>query len=338
MEIKENHNIKSLNTFCINVDAKYFVEVASIADIREICEFTTQKNIPFLILGGGSNILFTKNFDGIVVKVNLKGIEMVKEEEDYFFIKAFAGENWDEVVQYCVDRNLGGLENLSLIPGNVGTSPIQNIGAYGVEVKDHFHELEAIDWETSDIIKFKAEDCGFGYRNSIFKNELKGKVIITSVSFRLDKNPVLKTEYGNIKAELDVIKPKELSIKTVRDAVINIRRKKLPDPDEIGNAGSFFKNPVVTEKKYRELKIAFPGLVSFHQADGNYKVAAGWLIDQCGWKGKRVGNTGVHEKQALVLVNYGDATGENILELSEKIKLSVLEKFGIELEREVNIV
>ncbi|MCD4719998.1 MAG: UDP-N-acetylmuramate dehydrogenase, partial [Desulfobacula sp.] len=249
-----------------------------------------------------------------------------------------AGENWDEFVQFCVDNNFAGLENLSLIPGNVGASPIQNIGAYGVELKDYFFELDFFDFETRKVKTFELKDCEFGYRNSIFKNELKGKGMILSVTYRLNKHPEFKTEYGSIKDEIEAMGVSELSVKTIRQAVINIRRSKLPDPEIIGNAGSFFKNLTISNEDHQRLKTEFPNIVSFSQSNDSFKLAAGWLIDQCGWKGKRVGDAGVHEKQALVLVNHGNASGKVVYDLSEEIKNSVIDKFGVELEREVNII
>ncbi len=338
MIIRENYSLKSLNTFGINVDAKYFTEVASINEIGETSGFIRSGQMNHLILGGGSNILFTKNFDGIVLKISLRGIELVKEDADHYYVKAMAGENWDEFVDYCVAHNYAGLENLSLIPGTVGASPIQNIGAYGAEIKDTFHELEMLDLETGKIIVMKPEECRFEYRNSIFKNELKGRIIILSVTFRLSKTPSLLTDYGAIKDELVKMGIKKPTIQNIREAVISIRQSKLPDPNEIGNAGSFFKNPSVTAFVHSDLKNRYPNLVSFPQKDGTYKLAAGWLIEQCGWKGRRAGDAGVHEKQALVIVNYRNAGGNEILDFSEKIKQSVLDKFGVALEREVNVV
>jgi UDP-N-acetylmuramate dehydrogenase len=337
MKIKNNYNLKSLNTFGIKVDAKYFAEVASLQDIIEINRFISEKQISFLAIGGGSNILFTKDYNGLVVKINLKGIELVNEDVDHIYVKAKAGENWDAFVQYCVERNWAGIENLSLIPGNVGASPIQNIGAYGVEMKDVFHELEMFDLQTGKIRIMKAEECGFGYRASIFKNELKESIIL-SVTFRLDKSPLFRTEYGAIKDELARMGVKELSIQSIRNAVINIRRTKLPDPNEIGNAGSFFKNPTVSSEFQNDLKKRYPQLVSFPQEGGTYKLAAGWLIEQCGWKGKRIGDAGIHHKQALVIVNYGKACGNEILELAQDIKKSVLKNFDVNLEMEVKVV
>jgi len=338
MKIKEKYSLKSYNTFGINVDAKYFAQVASLVELKDVLDFIKTNKIPFLILGRGSNMLFTRDFDGIIIKVASKGIDKISEDVNHIYIKVQAGENWDYFVQFCVDHNYAGLENLSLIPGNVGASPIQNIGAYGVELKDHFYELEFYDFETRSVKRCGLKDCAFGYRNSIFKNELKGKGMILSVTFRLNKTPKFKTEYGIIKEEIEKMDLPKLTIKTIRQAVINIRRSKLPDPETIGNAGSFFKNPTISMEVHEQLKDKFPNIISFPQPDEKFKLAAGWLIDQCGWKGKRVGDSGVHEKQALVLVNHGNATGKEVYDLSEQIKNSVIEKFGVELEREVNII
>jgi len=249
MKIKENYNLKSLNTFGINIDSKYYTEVASIDEIKKTGSFIDENNLQYLILGGGSNILFKTDFNGIVVKINLKGIEILKDDKKYIYIKAYAGENWDEFVQYCVDQKYAGLENLSLIPGSVGASPIQNIGAYGVELQDHFHELEFFSFSNNSIKTLRREDCRFGYRSSIYKKELKGRGIILSVTFRLDKTPLFKTDYGVLNAELEKTGMGEISLKAIRLAICNIRQNKLPDPEFIGNAGSFYKNPVVSEKK-----------------------------------------------------------------------------------------
>ena len=338
MEIQEHYNIQPLNTFGIKVDAKFFTEVASIQEMKEAIEYSERFELPILILGGGSNLLFIQDYNGFVIKINLKGISLLREDNRHIYVKASAGENWDDFVNYCCDAAYYGLENLSLIPGNVGASPIQNIGAYGVELKDHFYELEFYDFATGKIRNYNNSDCNFGYRNSIFKSKLKQKGVVLSVTFKLDKNPKFKTGYGAIKEELDRMEVINLTAKDIRNAVINIRRSKLPDPDEIGNAGSFFKNPVVTNKKYKKLFSQFPNLVSFKQHDGTFKLAAGWLIDQCGWKGYRKGDAGVHKNQALVLVNYGNASGSEIVKLSEEIMHSVNEKFGVELEGEVNMV
>lgn len=338
MNIEENYNLKALNTFGINADAKLYTGVASVADLKELNHYLRASKVPYLILGGGSNILFTKDFDGLIIKINLRGIEPINEDTDHIYIKAMAGENWDEFVGYCVSMNYGGLENLSLIPGSVGASPVQNIGAYGVELKDVFHKLEFYDLSSGEIRTLKSDTCRFGYRNSIFKNELKKKGIILSVTFRLSKKPVPHTDYGSIKDELALMKINDPGIQDIRNAVINIRRSKLPDPVEIGNAGSFFKNPTVDADFHSNLKRRFTQLVSYKQTDGTFKLAAGWLIEQCGWKGKRIGDAGVHEKQALVMVNYGNAKGNEIIHLAEKVRESVFAMFGVRLDFEVNIV
>ncbi len=338
MEILKNFSLKKLNTFGLSVDGKYFAHVASMDDLLETKDFIAENNCRFMVLGGGSNVLFLNDYDGLIISNGLKGVEILKEDEEHIIVKAMGGENWDGFVSWCVKHNLAGLENLSLIPGSVGASPIQNIGAYGVEMKDHFVELEAFHWETGKIQTWVYNDCKFGYRDSIFKNELKGKVMILSVTFRLDKKPVFKTEYGAILEEIQRMGIKKLSIGAIRDAVIYIRKSKLPDPEVIGNAGSFFKNPVISEGQFQSLKKAYPKIVSHQIQDGNHKLAAGWLIDQAGWKGNRLGNAGVHKKQALVLVNHGNATGKEIILLATKIEESVKEMFGVDLEREVNII
>lgn len=338
MEIKTDYPLRSLTAFNINVDGKYYTEVASEEEIREALSFSTVNNTPLLILGGGSNLLFLENYPGLVMKVNVPGIEIVEESSVGGVVKVGAGEIWDDFVEFCVDNGYGGLENLSLIPGCVGASPVQNIGAYGVEMKDCFHSLEFFHFDSGKVMIFRAEDCKFGYRDSIFKRELKGKGVVLSVSFNLTMNPEFKTAYGSLDDELKSMGVKELSLLALRTAVIRIRKRKLPDPEFIGNAGSFFKNPSVDRFLHDEIKKEYPKLVSFPQPDGTFKLAAGWMIDQCGWKGHRKGDAGVHEKQALVLVNYGGALGTEIFELSENIKASVRSKFHVDLEREVNVI
>ncbi len=338
MKIKEKYSLQSLNTFGLKVDAKYFTVVASTEEIKQAGLFAKDKNIPLLILGGGSNILFKNDFRGLVVKNEIKGISVIEQTDDSVFVKVMGGEIWDDFVKFCVGKGWGGVENLSLIPGSAGAGPIQNIGAYSVELKDSFTELNAYFWKTGEKRRFLKDECEFGYRTSVFKKKLKGELFIESVTFRLDKKPILKTDYGAIKNELASITGRKATIQDVRDAVIKIRRSKLPDPVELGNAGSFFKNPVVSSGKLAKLKAEYPEIVSYKQADGSYKLAAGWLIDKCGWKGKRAGNAGVHSKQALVLVNYGNATGAEILNLAGKIQKSVFDGFGVRLEMEVNVV
>lgn len=338
MEIRKNYPLRSLNTFNLNVDGKYYTEVASLEELEEALAFKKRHDLPALILGGGSNILFTRDFPGLVIHIRFMGKELLRNENGEMWIKAGAGEPWDDFVSHCVDQGFGGLENLSLIPGTVGASPVQNIGAYGVEMKDRFESLEYFEFASGQVLLFTAEGCRFGYRNSIFKQEMKDRGIVLSVTFRLSENPLFDTSYGAIGDELKRMGVQELSLESVRNAVINIRRSKLPDPAVTGNAGSFFKNPTVDDRKYQKLLNEFPDIVSYPQSGNMHKLAAGWLIDRCGWKGYREGDAGVHDRQALVIVNHGEATGEEIFRLSERIRTSVLEKFGIELEREVNVI
>ena len=335
MQIQENKSLKSYNTFGIDVKAKQFIEISSLKDLKELLKIKKD----FFILGGGSNLLLTKDIEKLVIHLNLKGIEILGEAENDIFVKVQAGENWHEFVLWCLEHDFGGIENLSLIPGNVGTSPIQNIGAYGVELKDSMFELEALEIETGLVKNFKNADCGFGYRNSVFKNELKGKYIITNVTFKLTKNTHRhNSSYGAIQSEFEKNNIKNPTIKDISDAVISIRRSKLPDPKELGNSGSFFKNPVILKHQFRQLQHKFPKVPHYILSETEVKVPAGWLVEQCGFKGKRFGDAGVHKNQALVLVNYGHATGKEIFELSKKIQQTVLEKFDMELEAEVNIL
>lgn len=339
MQIRENISLRPYNTFGIEAVAKYFTAFRNIEELQELlsnAKLKTQTNK--LILGGGSNILLTKDFDGLVLKNEIAGIDVVREDDAHVYVKAGAGENWHKLVMYCVENGYAGMENLSLIPGNVGASPMQNIGAYGVEVKDVFHELEAWHIDESVIKKFSAEECAFGYRESVFKREYKNQFVIGSVTFRLRRQPVFNTSYGAIQAELDKIGIEELSIEAVSQAVVNIRTSKLPDPAGVGNAGSFFKNPKVENDHFVKLQNAFPQMPQFPFDATHVKVPAAWLIEQCGWKGFRRGDAGCYPKQALVLVNYGRATGDEIFKLSEEIVQSVKEKFAIELEREVNVI
>lgn len=338
MQITSNISLKPLNTFGIEVKAKYFTEIQSLENIIELLETKEYKNNARLILGGGSNLLLTKDVDALVIKNNLKGISIVKETDDAVWVKCAAGEVWHEIVMWCIEHNYGGLENLSLIPGCTGASPMQNIGAYGVEIKDTFYELEAVHLETGKQQLFSKSDCKFGYRESVFKHQLKNQFIITSVTFQLSKNPTFRIEYGAIKQELEAMHVSELSIKAISQAVINIRSSKLPNPKEIGNAGSFFKNPEVPNETYLKLKQAFPNLVAYPLENSNYKLAAGWLIEQSGLKGLQIGDAGVHKLQALVLVNYGKSTGKEIFDLSTLVLETVNAKFGVTLEREVNII
>ncbi|HET6228258.1 MAG TPA: UDP-N-acetylmuramate dehydrogenase [Bacteroidia bacterium] len=338
MIIQENYSLKSLNTFGIEALAQYFSPFSSIDQLTEIISDKRFATASKLILGGGSNLLFTKNVDGLVLKNELKGIELLKEDSDHYYVRVAAGEVWHNFVLYCIEHNYAGLENLSLIPGNVGASPMQNIGAYGVEIKDCFQELQAYHIKEKKLYTFNKADCKFGYRESVFKQELKNQFIITSVTYRLDKKPVYKISYGAIEKELEAKGVKELSIRAISDAVCSIRRSKLPNPAVIGNAGSFFKNPEIVKSKFEFLKSKFPEIVGYPVENGNIKLAAGWLIEKCGWKGKRKRDAGVHALQALVLVNYGNATGKEIYALSQEVMDSVMAMFGVTLEREVNIL
>lgn len=343
MNLQENISLKPYNTFSINAKARYFSSFETISELEDLFNYNPdsyrdQTPNSKLILGGGSNILLTKDFDGIVLKNEIKGIEIIKDDDDHVYIKAGAGENWHQFVMYCVENNYAGVENLSLIPGNVGASPMQNIGAYGVEIKDVFYELEAFHKHNKVIQKFSLSECEFGYRESVFKNKYKDQFVITSVTYRLNKKPQFNTSYGAIQQELEKIGVKDLTIKAISQAVINIRTSKLPDPKEVGNAGSFFKNPIVPNEQYEELKKKFSSIVAFPSGNAHTKLAAGWLIEQCGWKGFRKNDAGSYPKQALVLVNYGNATGKEIFDLSAEIIQSVKKTFGVILEREVNII
>lgn len=337
MKVQENVSLRQYNTFNLDATARYFVAFHSREALETILGDPQFKYMPKLILGGGSNILLTKDFDGLVLKNEIKGVHTVSEDDEHVYVKAGAGENWHQFVMHCIEKGYGGLENLSLIPGNVGASPMQNIGAYGVEIKDVFEELEALHLEEHTLVSFNREACAFGYRESVFKRQYKDQFAILQVIYKLNKKPVFNTSYGAIEQELERL-GKTPSVRSISEAVINIRTSKLPNPAEIGNAGSFFKNPEVTKEKYEELKLAFPNIVAYPLPGGHYKLAAGWLIEQSGWKGYRNGDAGVHARQALVLVNYGNARGEEIVELSWQIVDSVKEKFGVALEREVNII
>ena len=336
MNIRENISLKPYNTFGIDVQTRFFIELLTEEDVFSFFSSGNSFPKPHLFIGGGSNMLFTKNFPGTVVRISTKGIKAEEENNDFVIVSAASGENWDDFVKHCVGRGWGGLENLSLIPGNVGTGPIQNIGAYGVEIKDVITEIEAIHLETLAKVLLSNEQCEFGYRDSIFKGKAKGKYFILSVRFRLSKHPELRLDYGTIREELKTMNVINPGISDVRDAVCRIRERKLPDPVKIGNAGSFFKNPVVSEEKFLELKEKYPSIACFPSGD-SYKIAAAWMIERCGWKGKREGDAGVHQDQPLVLVNYGHATGSEILQLANQVSDSVFKEFGIRLEAEVNI-
>ena len=338
MNIIENYPLLKLNTFGIDVKAKYFTSINTINELIEVTKTNVFKDLELLILGGGSNILLTKDFDGLVILNNIKGKEIIDQNQQSIFLKIGAGENWHELVMYCVDNGWGGIENLSLIPGNTGTAPMQNIGAYGVEIKETFIELEALEISSGKIVKFNNSDCEFGYRESVFKNKMKNQYIILNITLELKKNPVLNINYGDVKAILESQNIKNPAIKEVSNAIISIRQSKLPDPKKIGNSGSFFKNPIVSLNQLELIKKKYPNVVNYEINENEFKIAAGWLIERAGWKGKKFNNYGIHEKQALVLVNYGLANGMEIFELSEKIILDIKDKFGITLEREVNII
>lgn len=337
--IQENVSLKPFNTFGVEASVRYFSEVNSVEELIEKLKFSNSHSLPLFFIGGGSNILLTKDFEGLAIQLNQKGISEEIINENEVLVTAKAGENWHQFVMYCLDKNYGGLENLSLIPGNVGTSPMQNIGAYGTEIKDIFESCKVLNLETLEIEVFNLEKCRFGYRDSIFKQEGKGKYVILEVTFRLTtKEHKIDVEYGAIKSELENLGIKKPTIQDVSKAVINIRQSKLPDPKVIGNAGSFFKNPTIPLSQFETLKKKFENIPGYPNGDF-VKVPAGWLIEQAGWKGKQIENVASHKLQALVIINAtGDATGKEIFDFSTEIIKSVKEKFGIELEREVNII
>ncbi|MFK7905624.1 MAG: UDP-N-acetylmuramate dehydrogenase [Chitinophagales bacterium] len=338
MTIEQNISLKPFNTFGIEATAKYFACIEKLEDLQSLLNTPIYQQNPKLILGGGSNVLITQNFEGLLLFNAIKGIEKVKETEEEVWVKAYSGENWHEFVIHCVEQNWSGIENLSLIPGSVGAAPIQNIGAYGVELKDVFSELEAIHLESGEVHRFEVADCGFGYRQSVFKKALKGQYFVFSVTLKLHKTPQYKLDYGVIRQQLEYMKTEKLTIKAISNAICAIREKKLPNPKKIGNAGSFFKNAIVSPMFFEKLLEQFPSIPHYPVDENSVKVPTGWLIEQCGWKGKKVGQTGAYKNQALVLVNYGNATGKEIAALADKIQLSVKEKFDIEIEKEVNII
>ena len=339
MTLEKNVSLKTYNTFRLPATARWFAAIHSVADLEAVFNHPDLKDLPRLIIGGGSNLLFTQDVEGLVLLIRLAGITQVDENDEFVWLKAGAGENWHTLVLHTLALNLGGLENLSLIPGTVGAAPLQNIGAYGSEIRDTLESLEAFSVNTHILHTFTNADCRFGYRESIFKNEYKNAFVITSVTFRLRKNPLsFQTGYGDIQktlSEMGVVTP---TLQAVSEAIIRIRRSKLPDPQQIGNAGSFFKNPEIPAAEFESLKARFPTLPGYPVAAGMVKVPAGWLIEQAGWKGVRQGEAGVHDRQALVLVNYGNATGEAIWQLALQIQASVRSTFGITLSPEVNRV
>lgn len=337
MEILNDFSLKNYNTFGIEAKAEQFVAVHTVAELKTILK--QNKNQKKFILGGGSNMLLTKNIEALVIHIDLKGKKIVKEDADFVWVESQAGENWHQFVLWAIDQNFGGLENMSLIPGNVGTTPVQNIGAYGTEIKDTFVSCDAIHIENQETRTFSKEECNFGYRESIFKNEVKDQYIITAVVFKLTKqNHKINTSYGDITAELAKNNVTTPGLKDVSNAVIAIRKSKLPDPAELGNSGSFFKNPILLKTDFEKIHQKFPQMRYFDISETEVKVPAGWLIEQAGLKGKRFGDAGIHKNQALVLVNYGGATGQEILNVSKTVQDTVFNTFGIHIEAEVNII
>ncbi len=338
MKILNDHSLQDLNTFKINVKAKFFAEIFSVEKSQELLADKNLEKEKKFVLGGGSNILFTKNFNGLVIKNSIPGIKVIEDNIDSVLIEAGAGVNWDDLVKFCVDKNYGGIENLSFIPGTVGAAPIQNIGAYGQELTETFQSLEAVSISSLKFKTFVKDECKFAYRYSIFKEELKNQFIITSIKLKLKKNPLVKSDYGDIRTSLEKSKIIEPTIADVRKTIIQIRKDKLPDQLVIGNAGSFFKNPIVDNKRFEIIKVENNDVVAFKVDENSVKIAAGWLIEKCGWKGKRVGNVGTYLKHSLIIVNHDDATGAEVLEFAMRIKEEVESKFGIILEEEVNII
>jgi len=337
--VKENVDLFPFNTFGIHAEARYLVTVATVEEAREVFKSNWFAELPWLILGGGSNILLTKDFEGLVIKNEIGGISVVREDDATLELKVGSGENWHRLVMYCVEHGLGGIENLSLIPGTVGAAPMQNIGAYGVEIREVIRSVEAIEMKTGKIKVFDPEECAFGYRESVFKQHLKDRFFISSVTLSLTKKGHrFNISYGAIREVLTEKNVRDLNIRAISDAVTDIRKRKLPDPSEIGNAGSFFKNPTIDPEHFEALKKVYPAIPSFQGEKNLVKIPAAWLIEQCGWKGKTLDNIGVHKHQPLVLVNYGNGDGKKILQLAMDIQSSVREKFGIVLQPEVNVI
>lgn len=337
-KVETNVDISHFNTFGVKAFSKHYLAIDNELLIESFNEMDLLKTENRLVLGGGSNVLFTKDYDGIILHNQIKGMELVSENASHYYVNVKGGENWHEFVLFCIQNNYAGAENLSLIPGSVGASPIQNIGAYGVEMKSIFHCLNAYHFPTGEIHQFTLLDCEFGYRDSVFKSKYKGEYLILDITFQLNKTPDFNTSYGAIEQQLEAMKISSPTIKDVSDAVIAIRQSKLPDPKVLGNTGSFFKNPVVNSNTLEAIQSSYPEVPNYPAPNNQVKIAAGWLIEQAGWKGYKRNNHGVHTKQALVLVNYGGATGQEIFQLSQDIIDSVNEKFGIELEREVNVL
>ncbi len=338
MNIQTQCSLKQANTFGIDVRCNEFINLDNQDDVSYFVQHKLNKSLPYLVIGKGSNLLFTQDFKGSIIQMQNKGFEVIDENNSYVWIKAAAGEKWDDFVAWSVEKNYAGAENLSKIPGTVGAAPIQNIGAYGVEVADIFNALEAIEIESGELKRFYLKELKFGYRDSIFKQEFKNKYIITQVILKLNKYPFFKIDYGNIKAELDKMTYENLNIRLIRQAIITIRSSKLPEPEDFGNAGSFFKNPIVNTQKFQSLKAHFPNLVAYDLGNENYKLAAGWLIDRAGLKGFKKGAVGIHKNQALIIINLGGASGQEILNFSKEIQEKVNALFGISLETEVNVI
>lgn len=336
MHIQSEVSLKPYNTFGIDVKARQFVEITQLSDLQTL--LNEHAHVPLLILGGGSNVLFTQDFEGLVVKIQLKGVNVIREDDTNVWLEVAAGEVWHDLVMYCVQQGYGGIENLSLIPGTVGAAPMQNIGAYGVEIKQVLEAVQAVERSKGAIKTFTNDECKFGYRESVFKNIYKDQFIITGITLKLSKKPQFNISYGAIQATLEANNVDTLSIQAISDAVCQIRSSKLPNPADIGNAGSFFKNPEIPLAQFEGLKKDFPHIVGYPLAENKVKVPAGWLIEQCGWKGKRLGAIGVHTKQALVLVNYGGGNGNEIKKLALAIQTSVKQKFGIKIKPEINII
>jgi len=336
--IQDNVSLRPFNTFQVDVKARHFARFSSLDELRTLLADQVVVAGKKMILGGGSNVLFRSDFDGVILRNELRGIRLISETDTHLIVESAAGESWHQFVLYCIEKGWAGVENLSLIPGSVGAGPMQNIGAYGVEIQEVIESVQAFHIHDHVIHTFSNSECSFSYRESIFKRAEKDNWVILAVQFKLNKRPVFRVDYGAIQDELDLASPDRLTIREVSNAVIRIRQSKLPDPAVLGNAGSFFKNPVISRAHFERLKKGYPSLPAYPIDENSIKVAAGWLIEQTGWKGKRIGECGVHERQALVIVNYGHATGNEIFELSGQILSSVKERFGIDLEREVNFI
>lgn len=335
MEIIKNASLKKLNTFGVNASTQFYTEIHDLGDIEALLEWKAQHDLPSLLLGGGSNLLFKKDYDGLVARVCLAGKDIADQDDSHVYVTAAGGENWHDFVRWTISKGLAGLENLSLIPGTVGAAPIQNIGAYGVELADHFHSLQSINLKSGDVQEFSKEHCQFGYRESFFKSQALDRLLITSVTFALPKQATWKIDYAGVR---EVLEGKEPTAQSISDAIIALRQSKLPDPAEIGNAGSFFKNPVLDIEKWEDLKVHNTGIPGWVQPDGNIKTSAAWLIDQCGFKGYRKADAGVSEKHALVLVNYGNASGAELWQVAQTIMDNVEGQFGVRLEAEPRVI